>query len=185
MRIRRDLISVLALVAGIGACATQPTRGPVQVSASPGQRPVPPAAAETPMPNRPDSLKFAILGDFGTGSRAQLETAAEMARVHERFPFELVITVGDNLYGSQRAADFVRKFESPYKPLLDAGVKFYASLGNHDVREQVRYNLFNMDGKLYYSFKPSKQNVRFYRTGIDQPRSRAGGVAAERAGGIA
>ena len=114
------------------------------------------------MPNRPDSLKFAILGDFGTGSRAQYETAAEMARVHQRFPFELVITVGDNLYGSQRAPDFVRKFETPYKPLLDAGVKFYASLGNHDAREQVRYNLFNMDGKLYYSFKPSKQSARFY-----------------------
>jgi hypothetical protein len=162
MRIRRDLLSILVLIAGIGACATQPTRGPVQVSASPAQPPVPPAAAETPMPNRPDSLKFAILGDFGTGARGQLETAAEMARVHERFPFELVITVGDNLYGSQRAADFERKFESPYKPLLDAGVKFFASLGNHDVREQVRYKLFNMDGKLYYSFKPSKQNVRFY-----------------------
>jgi Calcineurin-like phosphoesterase len=162
MRIRRDLISVLALVAGIAACATQVTRGPVQVAASPNQPPVAPAAAETPMPNRADSLKFAILGDFGTGSRAQLETAAEMARVHQRFPFEFVITVGDNLYGSQRAADFERKFESPYKPLLDAGVKFYASLGNHDVREQVRYNLFNMDGKLYYSFKPSKQSVRFY-----------------------
>ena len=50
----------------------------------------------------------------------------------------------------------------PYKPLLDAGVKFYASLGNHDAREQRYYKLFNMDGKLYYSFKPPKQNVRFF-----------------------
>ena len=50
----------------------------------------------------------------------------------------------------------------PYKPLLDAGVKFYASLGNHDAREPALYKLFNMDGKLYYSFKAPKQNVRFF-----------------------
>ena len=43
-----------------------------------------------------------------------------------------MITVGDNIYGSEGPQDFVRKFEAPYKPLLDAGVKFYASLGNHD-----------------------------------------------------
>jgi hypothetical protein len=162
MRIRRDLVQALLVVAALAGCAAQPTRGPVQVAASPNQPPAPPAAAETPMPNRPDSLKFAILGDFGTASRGQLETAAEMARVQQRFPFEFVITVGDNLYGSQRAQDFVRKFESPYKPLLDAGVKFYASLGNHDNREQTRYKLFNMDGRLYYSFKGSKQSVRFF-----------------------
>ncbi len=84
-----------------------------------------------------------------------------MATLHGRFPFEMVATVGDNLYGSQRPQDFRTKFEVPYKPLLDAGVKFYASLGNHDGREQRYYKLFNMDGKLYYSYKAPKQDVRF------------------------
>ncbi|HXG55510.1 MAG TPA: metallophosphoesterase [Vicinamibacterales bacterium] len=162
MRIRRHFSVTLVLLAIVSGCASQPTRGPVQVDASPGQKPVTPAAAETTMPNRPDSLKFAILGDFGTASRGQLEMAAEMARVRQRFPFEFVITVGDNLYGGERPQDFVSKFEAPYKLLLDAGVKFYASLGNHDGREQAHYKLFNMDGKLYYSFKPTKQNVRFF-----------------------
>jgi len=41
-------------------------------------------------------------------------------------------------------------------------VKFYASLGNHDSREQRFYKNFNMDGKLYYSFKAPKQDVRFF-----------------------
>ncbi len=85
-----------------------------------------------------------------------------MKRVHDAFPYELVILVGDNLYGSERPQDFKKKFEIPYKPLIDAGVKFYASLGNHDAREQRYYKLFNMDGKLYYTFKGSKQSVRFY-----------------------
>jgi hypothetical protein len=50
-----------------------------------------------------------------------------------------------------------------YKPLLDAGVKFYASLGNHDDPEQRLYKPFNMNGERYYSFKPSLLGgVRFF-----------------------
>ena len=113
------------------------------------------------LPNKQGSLKFAVLGDFGTGDRTQLELAHQMAALHERFKYDLVVLVGDNLYGSERPQDFKRKFEDPYKPLLDAGVKFYAALGNHDAREQRYYKLFNMDGKLYYSFSP-KSDVRFF-----------------------
>ena len=133
------------------------------------ERTVPLAQAQQPagalaltLPNKSDSLKFAVLGDFGTGSKQQYQLAAQMKRVHDQFPYELVILVGDNIYGSERPQDFKKKFEDPYKPLLDAGVKFYASLGNHDAREQRYYKLFNMDGKLYYSFKPDKQSVRFF-----------------------
>jgi 3',5'-cyclic AMP phosphodiesterase CpdA len=115
-----------------------------------------------PLPNQKDSLKFTVLGDFGTGGRGEYDLAARMARFHEVFDFDLVILVGDNLLGSERPEDFKAKFEIPYKPVLDAGVKFYATLGNHDAREQRNYNLFNMNGKLYYSFKAPKQKVRFF-----------------------
>ena len=118
-------------------------------------------AAIAPLRNRPGSLKFAVLGDFGTGAREQYELAARMVELHRQFPFELVVLVGDNLYGSERPQDFRKKFELPYKPLIDRGVKFYASLGNHDAREQRYYKLFNMDGKLYYSFSP-KSEIRFF-----------------------
>ena len=133
----------------------------MQVAASPDQPATTPAAAETPLPNKPDTLKFAVLGDFGTGSRGQIETGAEMARVHKRFPFEFVITVGDNIYGSESEQDFSRKFEVPYKGLLDAKVKFYASLGNHDSPKQVNYRLFNMEGKPYYTMNPSSRARSF------------------------
>src|SRR5262245_2217922 len=113
------------------------------------------------LPNRAESLKFCVLGDFGTGERPQYQLAEQMATLHRKFPFQLVALVGDNLYGSERPQDFKKKFETPYKPLLDADVKFYASLGNHDAREQRYYKLFNMDGRLYYSFKAPKQDVRF------------------------
>lgn len=125
----------------------------------------PPAAAASPsiaLPNRTGSLKFAVLGDFGTGGRPEYELADQMARLLSRFKLDLVVLVGDNLYGSERPQDFERKFEIPYKPVLDAGVRFYGALGNHDAREQRDYKLFNMDGKLYYSFKAPRQKVRFF-----------------------
>jgi predicted phosphodiesterase len=126
---------------------------------------------ETPiaLPNAEGSLKFIVLGDFGTGGRSQYDLAATMARFHDKFKFDTAITVGDNLYGSQRPKDYATKFETPYKPLLDAGVTFYATLGNHDSREQKNYALFNMGGKLYYTFKPPNQPVRFFMLDSNYP----------------
>jgi hypothetical protein len=122
-----------------------------------------PAPAAVPLPNREGSLKFAVLGDFGTGGRSQREVAAQMAKLRSTFPFELVITVGDNIYGDDGPADMKRKFEDPYKALLTGGVKFFASLGNHDDPVlQTRYAPFNMDGQPYYSFKAPRQDVRFF-----------------------
>jgi 3',5'-cyclic AMP phosphodiesterase CpdA len=72
----------------------------------------------------------------------------------------MVIMLGDNMYGSQRSADFVQKFERPYKALLDAGVKFYASLGNHDRTSNDQYKSFNMGGERYYTY--ARTNVRFF-----------------------
>jgi len=135
---------------------------PQATTSSPQAATSSPQGSPLALPNREGSLKFAVLGDFGTGGHEQYELAAQMAKVHARFPFNVVLLLGDNLYGSQQASDFVKKFETPYKPLLDSNVKFYASLGNHDIRNQRNYKLFNMDGKLYYSFKAPSQNVRFF-----------------------
>jgi predicted MPP superfamily phosphohydrolase len=60
--------------------------------------------------------------------------------------------LGDNMYGSQKPQDFVTKFERPYAPLLEAGVRFYATLGNHDQPANRSYPPFNMAGERYYSF---------------------------------
>jgi 3',5'-cyclic AMP phosphodiesterase CpdA len=118
------------------------------------------AAQSLTLPNRPNSLKFAAIGDNGTGDPPQYEVADMMNRVHQKFAFDLVIMLGDNLYGSQRPADFVQKFERPYAALLAANVKFQASLGNHDRPENVSYPLFNMGGQRYYTFV--RNNVRFF-----------------------
>jgi len=117
-------------------------------------------AASSLLPNAKDSVKFAVIGDSGTGGGAQYQIARLLAEARARFPYDFVIMMGDNMYGGQGPADFVKKFERPYKPILDAGVKFYASLGNHDDPAQTYYKPFNMDGKRYYSFK--KGDAEFF-----------------------
>jgi hypothetical protein len=107
------------------------------------------------LPNAGRSIKFAIIGDSGRGSKEQHEVAAQMVAYRQRFDFEFVLMVGDNIYeGPATEEDYRLKFEEPYKPLLDAGVKFYAALGNHDDSNQIYYKPFNMDGRRYYTFVP-------------------------------
>jgi 3',5'-cyclic AMP phosphodiesterase CpdA len=118
------------------------------------------SALELTVPNRPASVKFAAIGDMGSGQRPQYEVGEQMAAVRNQFPFDFVITLGDNLYGSQRPADFITKFEKPYQALLDAGVMFYASLGNHDEPNNKYYKLWNMDGQSYYTY--ARGHVRFF-----------------------
>lgn len=120
------------------------------------------AAVNVRLPNKDDSLRMAVIGDTGTGSKSQFDIAQRLVEARQAFPFDLVLMLGDNMYGSERPQDFEKKFERPYKDLLDAGVKFYAALGNHDDREQRFYKLFNMNGELYYTFKAPRQNVRFF-----------------------
>lgn len=149
-------LPLAVILAGTGCRENSLTAGTTIVEAQRSQ-----AEPTVGLPNKEGSFRFGILGDFGTGSRPQYELAEQMTALHKRFKYDLVVLVGDNLYGSERPQDFRNKFEVPYKPLLDAGVKFYASLGNHDAREQRYYKLFNMDGQLYYTFNP-KPDIRFF-----------------------
>ncbi len=118
------------------------------------------APLKSTLPNDTDSVKFLVIGDSGTGDRYQYDVAAKIVEARARFPFEFAIMLGDNLYGSEKAADYVRKFEVPYGPLLDKGIKFYASLGNHDDPSQRYYQKFNMDGQRYYTFR--RKDVEFF-----------------------
>lgn len=105
-------------------------------------------------------VRFAVIGDNGTGERPQFEIGERMAAARAEFPFEFVVMVGDNMYGRQQPQDFVDKFQRPYGALLTAGVSFYAALGNHDDQDQRFYKPFNMGGQRYYTFE--KGEVRFF-----------------------
>jgi predicted phosphodiesterase len=102
------------------------------------------------------SLTFAVMGDTGTGDEAQLAVAKQMVKQREKSPFGFVLMLGDNIYESGDRKYIKSRFEEPYKDLLDADVKFYAVLGNHDIIKgtefQTNYQHFNMGGKRYYHF---------------------------------
>jgi DNA repair exonuclease SbcCD nuclease subunit len=121
-----------------------------------------PTAQDIVLPNNEKSVRFAVIGDSGTGGSAQIRVAERLEAARKLFPFTFTLMLGDNLYGSERPDDFVDKFERPYKVLLDAGVKFYAALGNHDDPNQRFYKPFNMNGERYYSFKAPQGSVRFF-----------------------
>lgn len=132
--------------------ATEMMRSPAQQDAG--------ASSKVTLPLKPNSLRFAVIGDSGTGSEGQYDVAREMLRVHEATDFGFVIMLGDNLYHGHSPADYEKKFELPYKPLLDDGVRFYASLGNHDNTNETSYAPFNMNGRRYYTFV--KENTEFF-----------------------
>jgi hypothetical protein len=114
--------------------------------------PSPATAADVQLPLLPKSLRFAVIGDSGTGELPQYQIGELMSRYQGKFPFEFVLMLGDNIYGTKTASGFRKKFEEPYKGLLDANVKFYAALGNHDHSDEIFYKPFNMNGKRYYNF---------------------------------
>lgn len=85
----------------------------------------PAGAAEPP-------LHFGVIGDSGTGGSGQKRVAAQMQQVNAAKHWEFVVMLGDNIYETGKPTDFDRKFKRVYRPLMDAGVKFHATLGNHD-----------------------------------------------------
>ena len=144
---------------------------------------LPPAPGALTLPNAVASVKFAVIGDSGRGNEPQYDVAEQMALYRKQFPFTFVIMNGDNIYeGPATADDYREKFEKPYQPLLDEGVKFYAALGNHDDPRQIDYPLFNMNGDRYYTFRPPDDpitrlvaSVRFFAidtTNLDRGQMR-------------
>jgi 3',5'-cyclic AMP phosphodiesterase CpdA len=125
------------------------------------------ASQDITLPQQKGSVHFAVLGDTGSGSSPQYKIGQVLTAARAKFPFDFALMLGDNIYGGDSQRDFEDKFEAPYQPLLSAGVKFYAALGNHDdPTNQMLYKPFNMNGERYYTFKPGlNSNVRFF--GLD------------------
>jgi hypothetical protein len=162
--LRRTFLTLVSVVATATMFMARPPKlsGAGFTSAGQGQRD---KLQEAP-PGRTSSatLRFAVIGDAGTADEHQLAVARQMLAEYQRKPFPFVITVGDNTYmGCKNRLRDV--FEIPYAELLKRGVKFYATLGNHDescADEQIAYPNFHMNGRRYYTFKPAGDLVEFF-----------------------
>jgi hypothetical protein len=142
-----------ALSTGTGAAMIFSGDGRPSDSGSPPAR----AAVTPPL------LRFAVIGDFGTGSTAQQEVAARMCRWRGAHPFDFVMTTGDNIYPDGAPAYFQSNFFEPYACLFNDGVEFHATLGNHDVvtengQPELDEPAFGMLG---YNYVLRESGVRF------------------------
>ncbi|MCI0403499.1 MAG: metallophosphoesterase [Acidobacteria bacterium] len=128
----------------------------------------------------PALVRFAVIGDSGSGDEHQQKIADRMTEWHARLPFDLVLMLGDNIYGGTFGAgggdakDFPERFDQPYEALLTRGVFFRAALGNHDMRHRDgldlvdaydRFHIEHPDG--YYSFTAGTWNPAAGAAGLD------------------
>jgi 3',5'-cyclic AMP phosphodiesterase CpdA len=113
-----------------------------------------------------NKIRFAVIGDWGTGDHDEVGTAKQMIASHQRTPFDFVIAAGDNVYPNGSGRYFDKNFEQPFAGLIKDRVNFYAVLGNHDVDEgrqdQCQYPLFNMGGQNYYKIERGNGLAEFF-----------------------
>jgi hypothetical protein len=113
-----------------------------------------------PPDDRPDYVRFAVIGDYGDAS----ENEAAVSRMVRGWRPGFVITVGDNNYGSGKAdiidqniGQFYGDYIHPYTGRYGAGAtsnRFYPTMGNHD------WNGQGLAAHLAYFTLPG--NERYY-----------------------
>jgi hypothetical protein len=80
-------------------------------------------------PVRAGRFTFAVVGDFGSGTRNEAAVASMIASWHPDF----VLTVGDNAYPLGSAGLLDRDIFGPYAAVM-RGSAWFPALGNHDVK---------------------------------------------------
>jgi hypothetical protein len=121
----------------------------------------------------PAPFRFIAVGDTGSGSPAQGRVAEQMWQWREKNPFNLVLMLGDNIYGEHEFSGggdprfFPEKFDAFYQRFLEQGVVFHAAIGNHDMQtnhgqaeidDRKRFGILGNDA--YYLFtSPASFNV--------------------------
>ncbi len=148
-----------AALAMVVSCARDGLDPSVQRPSRAVVRTLAPLPGGLALPLRDGSIRFAVIGDSGRGDPPQHEVARQMAAWRSRFPFDFVVMLGDNIYPPHGPDDYVRKFEEPYRALLDAGVTFHAAIGNHDESSELAYPGFHMDGQRYYTFRRNERRL--------------------------
>ena len=122
------------------------------------------AISPLPMPSIRGGTVFALMGDSGSGDESQYAVAqAMLTYFNTARHFGFVLMLGDNLYDD----DYTNEFSKPYQPLIDRGVRFYATLGNHDRDLEIHFKPFNMNDVDRYSF--DEGNARFAALNSNHP----------------
>jgi predicted phosphodiesterase len=156
---RATALAAAALLPFVGACQGRSSSPDAERSSRITVQELSPASGQLVFPLKSGSVRFAVIGDSGRGDQAQNEVAQQMVAWRQKFPFEFVVMLGDNIYPPHAPDDFEKKFEAPYRSLLDEGIPFYAAIGNHDPETELTYPKFNMEGRRYYTFRRNERRL--------------------------
>jgi predicted phosphodiesterase len=117
------------------------------------------------------TLRFAVIGDFGSGLPAQAAIAKRMCSYRNKHPFDTVITTGDNIYPDGSSSKFEDNFFGPMDCLLRDDVQFHGVLGNHDIlRLQGRAEIYHPDfGMEAHNYVLRINGVRFVMVDSNPP----------------
>jgi tartrate-resistant acid phosphatase type 5 len=131
-------------------------------TATPTHTQPPPTASLTPSATPEPPLRFAVIGDYGSG----LQPEADVAALVKGWTPEFILTVGDNNYDLGQAetidahiGQFYHEFIYPYHGIYGPGSevnRFFPVLGNHDwltASAQPYFDYFTLPGnERYYDF---------------------------------
>lgn len=119
---------------------------------------------------QPEPFRFVAIGDSGAGSGAQGRVAAQMWDWLQHRPFQVVLMLGDNIYGGTEMSGggsprrFPKEFDRYYRRFQNHGVVFHAVIGNHDrqtaggeyeIKDTKRFGIDGAEG--YYTFSSPKR----------------------------
>jgi len=137
------------------------------------------ALTQAPPVVEPDRLRFAVVGDNGTGGRNAMRVGRAMAEAYQEEPFSLLVHTGDLVYYGDLADRYEEVYVRPLRPLLDAGVTVRPVLGNHEFDYTATLRLLERLGLpgRYYSFRAGP--VEFFMLDSTPPQFGGDGGAAQ------
>ena len=94
------------------------------------------------------TVRFAVKGDWGTGSPAQAAVTRRMCGEWRREPFAFVLTTGDNFSGPDGLATR-DTYWRPERCLRSLGVRWRAAWGNDDVRGTSTADVLGSPRRFY------------------------------------
>jgi 3',5'-cyclic AMP phosphodiesterase CpdA len=132
---RRWVIGVLTVVALVAVASAQPKVREQVTYWFEAQSDSPPVLGPATVPPLADAplVRFAVVGDVGTGDADEIATATAVDELEGTDEYDALLMLGDNVYDDGDPSQVDRTVFEPFADVLDGPTELLAVLGNHDV----------------------------------------------------
>ena len=151
---RRRVAGALAVVLAVGAAAAFSLYGR-QIGSYVSHLRGSPTRTEplAPFPAGAGPLyRIAVAGDVGYANDRAAKTGAAIVTAGANHPYDALLLLGDNVYPAGDPDRLPATVFEPFGPVLDAGARLLAILGNHDVKDghgDAQVAALGMPGRWY------------------------------------